>query len=484
MINSNVNINESNKMLRLSQNETDYIIAMKNGNGTIIGGVLWSQINVPYQKYLFDKSNIQVFFGGGSSGKSHFVFQRTILDVWLEGRNYLIARQKKNSLETSVFNELKRKIEDFGLQDKFLCKKNPMSITCLENNRQILFIGLDDIESVKSIVPANGTFTDVIVEEATEIKEKDFDQLRIRQRGICYKKFGNKESDEILTKRTTIMFNPIDKSHWIFKRFFVGRFEDNQKQATYEEVVEYEVENYKGVLVKEKGVETISILKTTYRDNKFLSRDDIIKLENTKDPIQRDIYVNGNWGSLGKTVYQKGKNWFIEDLSDKMKYFTIIRNGVDFGGAIDEFAYIKLSLDKKNKIMYIYDEFKLEDLTIPDFWANIYNKVEKRPLICERNEDMIKQLRSCGANVYRARKGKFSIKNGINWIRGYTIIVHKDCRETIFELENYAWRTDKYGEPIEIPIDKYNHLMDAMRYACSYDIITKTTSKKTNITPY
>jgi phage terminase large subunit len=446
----------SNK--RLSQNEQDYIVALKNSLGIIIGGITWEQINEPYRRFLFDNTNVQIFFGGGSSGKSHFIFQRTILDVWLQGRNFLIARQKKNTLENSVYTELLRKINDFGLQDKFICKKNPMSITCKENNRQILFIGLDDIESVKSIVPLDGTFTDVIVEEATETKEKDFEQLRIRQRGICYKKNGKQETKEILPKRTTLMFNPIDKSHWIFKRFFISHFEDNDREVHYEEKVQYDVMDDYGKITRETGVETFCILKTTYRDNKFLSVDDIIKLENTKDPVQREVYVNGNWGSLGKTVYQKGKNWFVEDLSDKIKDFKILRNGLDFGGAIDEHAYIKTSLDMKNKTIYIFDEFKMNEISIAELWTQIRSKVGSYPIICDRNEDMIKQLRECGANPYRARKGKNSVKVGIDWLRGFRIVVDKTCKEMQFELENYVWKTNKYGEPIEIPIDKYNHL--------------------------
>jgi phage terminase large subunit len=467
----------------LSQNERDYIVASKNSLGKIISGIRWDTINEPYRKYLFDDTNVQIFFGGGSSGKSHFIFQRTILNVWLEGRNFLIARQKKNSLENSVYTELLRKISDFNLSDKFVCKKNPMSITCKENNRQILFVGLDDIESVKSIVPLDGTFTDVIVEEATEIKEKDFEQLRIRQRGICYRKSGKVESKEPLIKRTTIMFNPIDKSHWIFKKFFVGNFDDEDKEVRYTERVEYDKQLGNGKTIKDVGEETYCILKTTYRDNKFLSQDDIIKLENIKDPIQRDVYVNGNWGSLGKTVYQKGKNWFVEDLTEKIPTFNIIRNGLDFGGAIDEHAFVKTCYDKENKTIYIFDEFKMNELTVPELWSQIRPKVGTRAIICDRNEDMIKQLRSCGANPYRARKGQNSVMNGITWLQGFKIIVDKNCKETQFELENYLWKTDKYGTPLPTPIDKNNHLMDSLRYAYSYDIITSS-SKKTSINPY
>lgn len=60
--------------------------------------------------------------------------------------------------------------------------------------------------------------------------------------------------------------------------------------------------------------------------------------------------------------------------------------------------------------------------------------------------------------------GKDSVNNGIQYIQGYTIIVHPRCVNFITEISNYTWAEDKFGAKINVPIDDFNHLMDAMRY--------------------
>ena len=44
------------------------------------------------------------------------------------------------------------------------------------------------------------------------------------------------------------------------------------------------------------------------------------------------------------------------------------------------------------------------------------------------------------------------------------IIVHPRCVNFITEISNYTWAEDKFGAKINVPIDDFNHLMDAMRY--------------------
>ena len=77
------------------------------------------------------------------------------------------------------------------------------------------------------------------------------------------------------------------------------------------------------------------------------------------------------------------------------------------------------------------------------------------------------RLRQLGLQrVTPAIKGPDSIRNGIDFIQGYHIIIHPKCVNFITEISNYTWDTDKKtGEKINAPIDDFNHLMDAMRYA-------------------
>lgn len=68
------------------------------------------------------------------------------------------------------------------------------------------------------------------------------------------------------------------------------------------------------------------------------------------------------------------------------------------------------------------------------------------------------------AEVQNYIKGKDSINNGIQFIQDFEIIIHPRCVNFLTEISNYTWDKDKFGTKLNVPIDDFNHLMDAMRY--------------------
>lgn len=205
------------------------------------------------------KTRVQIFFGGASSGKSLFLAQRVVLDT-LTGRNTLALRNTARYIRGSCWNEIVKAITRMRLNDEFDISKTEMLITSRRYGSQILFAGLDDVEKIKSITPASGVLTDIWIEEATEIARDDYKQLEKRLRG---------ESRH--PKRITLSFNPVFKEHWIYAEFF--KHWDESK-------TEY----------KDDG---LSILKTTYKDNRFLTYEDRRALENESDPYYHDVYTLG-----------------------------------------------------------------------------------------------------------------------------------------------------------------------------------------------
>ena len=79
----------------------------------------------------------------------------------------------------------------------------------------------------------------------------------------------------------------------------------------------------------------------------------------------------------------------------------------------------------------------------------------------------IDRLRKLGLKgIRKARKGKDSVKNGIDFLSDYHIIIHPRCVNFLMEIANYVWDRDKTGKKlVNVPVDDFNHLMDAMRYA-------------------
>lgn len=82
----------------------------------------------------------------------------------------------------------------------------------------------------------------------------------------------------------------------------------------------------------------------------------------------------------------------------------------------------------------------------------------------------IAELRKFGVNVRGVKKGKDSVNFGIQWLQRQEIIVDIRCQNMINELKKYKWKEDAGGNPLPIPVDKDNHLIDALRYAYESDM--------------
>lgn len=391
--------------------------------------------NPAYLPYLNKSQFLQIFYGGSSSGKSFFITDKIVLDT-IDGCNWLCCRNVGNTIKRSVFNEVTKSISSMGLKEYFSINKSDMIITCKLNEKQILFCGLDDPEKVKSITPANGVLERIFIEEATEIKREAYLQLKKRLRG------RSKHSKHII-----MAFNPILKSHWIYKEFFGGWQDD---KTVYED-------------------EKTLIVKTTYKDNIFLTEEDRALLEDETDPYFYNVYTLGNWGVLGNVIF---KNWSVQDLSDQIKQFDKIHCGCDFGFASDPNALIKVHINKAKKEIYVFDEWYQAGMTDDELLRVCRKFCENQYLICDSAEPKtINFLALNGLKAVGAIKGSDSINRGIRWLQGYKIIIDIHCQNFKNEIEQYHWQEDKYGNAMAKPVDMNNHLIDALRYALEQEMI-------------
>ena len=393
-------------------------------------------INDVYVPFLDDTTRNQIFFGGSSSGKSVFLSQRTVIDLMRGRRNYLILRNVANTLRTSVFNEVCKVITAFGVEHLFNINNTNMAITCLINNKQALFWGLDDVQKVKGITPKDGVITDIWLEEATETKRTDIKELAKRLRG----------GDVKLKKRMTLSFNPILKTNWIYDEYFNNYWHEDKTFIR---------------------TPTGFILKTTYKDNRFLTPDDITELEDETDTYYYNVYTLGNWGILGDLVF---KNWTIADLSEERKRFDKFKDGLDFGFTQDPTAYVNTALDRRNNTFYIFGGFYEKGLTNPAIAKALRQSVffGNGRIRCDSAEPKsIQELRECGIDAIEAIKGQGSVNFGIQWLKQWDVIIDEKFQDAINEWSLYQYRQDKEGNVINEPIDKHNHTIDATRYAWS-----------------
>lgn len=392
------------------------------------------RINPTYLPFLEKPQFLQIFFGGSSSGKSYFIAQKIVLDN-LNGCNYLCCRNVASTIAKSTFNEVKKAISNMGLWNYYHINNSNMIITNLLNNKQILFIGLDDEEKVKSITPIDGVLERIFIEESTEIKRSAYKQLTKRLRG---------KSEH--SKHIIMAFNPILKSHWIYQEFF-GQWQDDKN--CYED-------------------EKMLILKTTYKDNLYLTDDDVKQLEDESDPYYYRVYSLGEWGILGHVILQ---NWKVADLKELIPTFDNIRCGLDFGW-VDETAMIKLHIDKKRKRIYIFDEVYQQYMTDDEILKKSKEFFGNNYVTCDSAEPrMINFLANNGIRAVGAVKGPDSIIRSIRWLQGYEIIIDVNCPFTKQEIEKWHWQEDRNGNVFERPVDKEDHLISSLRYACEDDIV-------------
>lgn len=333
-------------------------------------------------------------------------------------------------MKDSCFSLIKSTLSSWKLYDQ--CKINKTDLTVeLPNGSLFLFKGLDDPERIKSIYGID----DIVVEECTEIDNFSFDQLCLRLRS------------EKPYNQVHVMFNPIDKGNWVYSRWF----DENSNK--------YNVDN------------TI-VLKTTYKDNKFLPQDYIDNLlEMAKNnPVYYRIYALGEFATLDKLVYT---NWeeltfdYMEVLKEK-KYRKAIF-GTDFGYTNDPTTLVCSIIDDVDKIIWIYKEHFERGMTNEDIY-NMYveNRVAGERIVCDSSEPKsIEELKRLGCKrIVGASKGRDSIVNGIQLIQQYKIYIHPSCKNIIEEFKNYTWIKDKQSnEYINKPIDKYNHGLDGFRYS-------------------
>lgn len=392
--------------------------------------------NDVYLPYLTDYSKrLEVYYGGGGSGKSKFVFQKIVYKYLSspKPRKCLVVRKTQNSLKDSCFEEIKTILSDWKIYDQ--CKINKTDLTIeLLNGSKFLFKGMDDRERIKSIQG----ISDIICEEVTEIEEMDYDQLNIRLRS------------KLPDNQMFCMFNPISKSSWVYKRWFENEYNH----------------------------ETTRVLHTTYKDNKFLPQANInslLEMERT-NPVYFRIYCLGEFASLDKLVYTR---WNEKDfdykkiLKEKPHRRTLF--ALDWGFTNDPTAIVSCVIDEIDKKIWVYDEHYQKQMTNEDIFHVLQEKhLTGERIVCDSAEPKsIEELRRFGCKRVRGCvKGKGSIMSGISIIQQYEIIVHPSCKEFQEELLNYSFKKDRStGEYINVPIDEWNHLMDAFRYAVSSYIL-------------
>ena len=406
---------------------------------TVVGG--------GYNKFWHFKGRYRVCKGSRASKKSTTTALNIIKRMMeYPDANTLVVRKVFRTLKDSCFTQLKWAIHRLGVDAHWEVKESPLEMTYRPTGQKIYFRGLDDPLKVTSITVEHGYLCWCWIEEAYEISnEKDFDMLDESIRGAIPPETG-------LFKQITLTFNPWNEHHWLKARFF------------------------------DRPDPQVLALTTNYLCNEWLDAADLLVFETMKknNPRRYRVAGLGDWGIVDGLIFE---NWEERAFSvEEIRKVPGIKSafGLDFGYTNDPAALFCGLVDKATKTIWVFDEIYKTGMSN----ENIADAVKRAGYAKERiradcaEPKSIDRLYTLGLiHIRESRKGRDSVNNGIDYLQDYHIIIHPKCVNFITEISNYTWDTDtKTGKRLNIPIDDFNHLMDAMRYAVEDILVGPTFS--------
>lgn len=391
-----------------------------------------SVVGKHYGEFWRFKGRYKAVKGSRASKKSSTQSLKVITEI-IENPNinWLVVRKVERTLRDSCYAQLKWAIHRLKVDNFFKCSTSPLEITYKPTGQKILFRGLDDPLKVTSITVEVGSLCRLWIEEAYEItSEEAFDRLDESIRGQLPKGMYH---------QVVLTFNPWSDRHWLKKRFF------------------------------DEPSKNVLAMTTNYMCNEFLSDADLILFEEMKkNPRRYRTAGLGEWGIVEGLVYENWEERVFDVHEISIRPSVRSAFGMDFGYVNDPSTLFCGLVDTAAREIYVFDEMYEKGMSNEDILSKVsemgYSKERIKADSAEPKS--IAYLRKAGLTRIRAaKKGPDSIRAGISIIQDYKIIIHPRCVNFITEISNYTWDKDKFDNAINKPIDDFNHLMDAMRYA-------------------
>ncbi len=378
-------------------------------------------------------------FGGAGSGKSEAICQELVDRFFNEDDIYiLVVRRSGPSLTASTYEMVLRIIRQYGYVENVDYFLNKTEKSIRTRNNVMWFKALDDPEKIKSL-----NLNYVYLEEATEVKLSDFQQLTWRCRN------RNKAG----TNQVILSFNPVSPYHWT-KTAIVDK-------ADYYERSDYEHPNPDGSYpLIQKHITNrkyIAVQHSSYLDNPFVNYGDTVSHYKENDDAMYQIYGLGEFVQLSNLIYTR-YNTVSSVPTDPP---TAI--GLDFGW--HRTAMVAVWHDGRSYEVTIKELLYAEKITtkeiaeaidaFPPSWAGVTIYADSaRP-------DQIEELQRLG---YRVEPAKKDVKAGIDMVKRFYLHITEDSHGLLKELPTYKWK-ERQGEVLEEPVKINDHGCDAMRYA-------------------
>ncbi|HTK21831.1 MAG TPA: terminase large subunit [Mucilaginibacter sp.] len=210
------------------------------------------------------------------------------------------------------------------------------------------------------------------------------------------------------------------------------------------------------------GHDDVQLIISDHRHNPFLDNAMHSKIESIKelDEEQWKVYARGLTGKISGLVLT---NWQL--CNSIPQDARLIGLGLDFGFTNDETGCIEVY--RYNGELWINELIYETSLTNLDISNRLIDlEISKRTEIIADSAEpkSIEELRRLGWYITGVKKGADSIKNSIDILKRYKLNITRSSVNLREELNRYKWRTDRSGRTINEPVDRFNHLIDPLRY--------------------
>jgi len=381
--------------------------------------------------------------GGRGSGKSSGIAHIIVQLIMRYPVNAVAIRYVDNTIELSIFEQIKWAIEEQGVSKYFKVNKSPMKITYKPRGNYIVFRGAQNPERIKSLKDSRFPFAIAWIEELAEFKTED----------------------DVKTITNSLLRGEL--ADGLFYKFFYSYNPPKRRQSWVNKKYESSFQP-----------ENTFVHHSTYKDNPFIAQAFIEEVNATraKNPKRAEWEYDGK--AIGSGVVPFDNLRVIKGcITDEMvANFDNIRNGLDFGYATDPLAFVRWHYDKKKNGIYAIDEIYGVKISNRELAKKVKAKgyeadrigadsAEPKSIAELINEHSIKKL-------YGVKKGPDSVEYGEGWLDDLDFICIDPLRtpNIAHEFENIDYQTDKDGNPKPRLEDKDNHTIDATRYAFSDDM--------------
>ncbi|HHS3485120.1 TPA: PBSX family phage terminase large subunit [Streptococcus pyogenes] len=402
---------------------------------SLIKVYLPSTIGIGYGAFWRSRNFYRVVKGSRGSKKSKTTALNFIVRLlkypWA---NLLVIRRYSNTNKQSTYTDFKWACNQLKVTHLFKFNESLPEITVKATGQKILFRGLDDELKITSITVDVGALCWAWFEEAYQIETED------KFSTVVESIRGSLDAPDFF-KQITVTFNPWSERHWL-KRVF---FDEETKRA----------DTFSGT--------------TTFRVNEWLDDVDKRRYEDLykTNPRRARIVCDGEWGVAEGLVFDNFEvvDFDVEKTIQRVKETSA---GMDFGFTQDPTTLICVAVDLANKELWLYNEHYQKAMLTDHIVKMIRDKNLHRSYIAGDSAEkrLIAEIKSKGVSgIVPSIKGKGSIMQGIQFMQGFKIYIHPSCEHTIEEFNTYTFKQDKEGNWLNEPIDKNNHVIDAIRYA-------------------